>query len=255
MTHHFFRDPRTVQRLHEGPLGPYLEAFAAEMHAEGYAQETAELQIRLVADFSHWLAKRRIPAWEITAEHFPSYLRSCAQNRRPGRSDRAALQRLRHLLLRQGVIPKPPMPAPTPADHLQDTFRRYLQQERALAPATLVYYLAFAREFLTARFGAGPVDLAALCAADVTGFVQRRAATFWRIWIGRLGGSRCAAKGAARPTCPSPWRSGRRSLRTCRPAARRQPLRVPPGTGASRQLQGLGGDRLHCEACAGRRGD
>jgi site-specific recombinase XerD len=177
MTHHFFRDPRTVQRLHEGPLGPYLDAFAAEMHAEGYTQETAELQIRLVADFSHWLAKRRIPAREITAEHFPSYLRSRAHSRRPGRSDRAALQRLRNLLLRQGVIPKPPMPAPTPAAHLQDTFRRYLQQERALAPATLVYYLAFAGEFLTARFGAGPVDLAALCAADVTGFVRRRAAT------------------------------------------------------------------------------
>src|SRR3990170_2795084 len=79
MTHHFFRDPRTVQRLHEGPLGPYIDAFAAEMHAEGYAQQTAELQIRLVADFSHWLAKRRIPAPEITADHFPSYLRSRAR--------------------------------------------------------------------------------------------------------------------------------------------------------------------------------
>lgn len=177
MTHHFFRDPRTVQRLHEGPLGPYIDAFAAEMHAEGYAQQTAELQIRLVADFSHWLAKRRIPAPEITADHFPSYLRSRAQYRRPGRSDRAGLKRLWNLLHRQGVVPDPLVPAPTPADQLHDTFRRYLRLERALAPATLVSYLGFAGEFLTARFGAGPVDLTSLCAADVTGFVQRRAAT------------------------------------------------------------------------------
>jgi integrase/recombinase XerD len=177
MTHHFFRDPRTVQRLHEGPLGPYIDAFAAEMHAEGYAQQTAELQIRLVADFSHWLAKRRIPAPEITADHFPSYLRSRAQYRRPGRSDRAGLKRLWNLLHRQGVVPDPSVPAPTPADQLQDTFRDYLRLERALAPATLVSYLGFAGEFLTARFGAGPVDLTSLCAADVTGFVQRRAAT------------------------------------------------------------------------------
>jgi site-specific recombinase XerD len=177
MTHHFFRDPRTVQRLHEGPLGPYIDAFAAEMHAEGYAQQTAELQIRLVADFSHWLAKRRIPAPEITADHFPSYLRSRAQYRRPGRSDRAGLKRLWNLLHRQGVVPDPSVPAPTPADQLHDTFRRYLRLERALAPATLVSYLGFAGEFLTARFGAGPVDLTSLCAADVTGFVQRRAAT------------------------------------------------------------------------------
>lgn len=177
MTHHFFRDPRTVQRLHEGPLGPYIDAFAAEMHAEGYAQQTAELQIRLVADFSHWLAKRRIPAPEITADHFPSYLRSRTQYRRPGRSDRAGLKRLWNLLHRQGVVPDPSVPAPTPADQLHDTFRRYLRLERALAPATLVSYLGFAGEFLTARFGAGPVDLTSLCAADVTGFVQRRAAT------------------------------------------------------------------------------
>jgi site-specific recombinase XerD len=81
------------------------------------------------------------------------------------------------LLHRQGVIPEPSVPTPTPADQLHDTFRRYLQQERALAPATLVAYLGFAGEFLTERFGAGPVDLSALCAADVTGFVQRRAAT------------------------------------------------------------------------------
>jgi integrase/recombinase XerD len=52
-----------------------------------------------------------------------------------------------------------------------------LRQERALAPATLVNYLRFVGEFLAARFGTGPVDLGALCAADVTGFVQRRAAT------------------------------------------------------------------------------
>ena len=177
MTHHVSRDPRSVQHLHAGPLGPYLDAFAAEMHAEGYAQQTAELQIRLVADFSHWLAKRRIPAAEISADLFPSYLRSRARHRRPRRGDWAGLKRLWMLLHRQGVIPEPSVPTPTPADQLHDTFRRYLQQERALAPATLVAYLGFAGEFLTERFGAGPVDLSALCAADVTGFVQRRAAT------------------------------------------------------------------------------
>jgi hypothetical protein len=42
MAHHLFRDPCTVQRLHEGPLGPYIDVFAAEMYAEGYAQQSAE---------------------------------------------------------------------------------------------------------------------------------------------------------------------------------------------------------------------
>jgi site-specific recombinase XerD len=56
-------------------------------------------------------------------------------------------------------------------------FRFYLQQERALASTTQSYYLTFVSEFLRERFGAGPVDLSCLRAADVTGFVQRRAIT------------------------------------------------------------------------------
>jgi site-specific recombinase XerD len=172
-----FKDPKTVQRLHEGPLSPYVDSYAAEMRREGYTPASAESQIRLVADFSQWLAKRRISAPQITAEHFQPYLRSRARYRRPGRSDRAALKRLWNLLLRQEVIPEPPSPAATPAEQLEDEFRLYLRQERALASATLIGYMPFVGEFLADRFGTGPVDLASLSAADVTGFVQRRAAS------------------------------------------------------------------------------
>jgi site-specific recombinase XerD len=65
----------------------------------------------------------------------------------------------------------------TPADRLGTEFRFYLQQERALASTTQSYYLTFVSEFLRECFGAGPVDLSCLRAADVTGFVQRRAIT------------------------------------------------------------------------------
>ena len=66
----------------DGPLGPYIESYAAEMHLEGYAQQTCEVQIRLVADFGRWLAKRGIQAREITAELFQPYLRTRARRRR-----------------------------------------------------------------------------------------------------------------------------------------------------------------------------
>jgi site-specific recombinase XerD len=168
--------------LYEGPLGPYIDAYAAELRAEGYAPQSAEVKIRLVADFSRWLAKHRLLPAEITLDQLSSYRRSRTRHRRPRRDDRATLRQLWSLLRRQGVTPDPAVPAPTPAAQVHDSFRRYLREERALAPATLVNYLGFAGEFLTARFGAGPVDLGSLCAADVTGFVQRRAAT--------LGGKR-----------------------------------------------------------------
>lgn len=173
----FFKNPQTRLHMHEGPLGKYIDCYAAELRAEGYAQQSAELQIRLVADFSQWLAKHRISAPQITTEHLQPYLRSRARYRRPGRSDLAALKRLLNLLLRHGVIPEPSLPAATPAEQLEDEFRLYLRKERALASATLTYYTSFVGEFLADRFGTGPVDLPSLSAADVTGFVQRRAAS------------------------------------------------------------------------------
>lgn len=160
----------------DGPLAPYIDSYAAEMRGEGYARQTSEVQIRLVADFGYWLARRGMQAQEITADLFEPYLRVRARRRRPTRNDRSALHRLLDLLVRQGVVSAPALPVATPAERLQSEFRLYLQQERALAPITQAHYLTFLSEFLAERFGAGPVDLSGLCAADVTGFVRRRAA-------------------------------------------------------------------------------
>ena len=161
----------------DGPLGPYIDSYAAEMRGEGYARQTSEVQIRLVADFGRWLAKRGILAQKISPELFPPYLRARARRRRPTRNDRSALQRLWDLLVRQGVVSPPVSPMATPAERLQSEFRLYLQQERALASTTQNCYLTFVGDFLTERFGVGHVDLSGLCAADVTGFVRRRAVT------------------------------------------------------------------------------
>ena len=159
----------------DGPLGPYIDSYEAEMRSEGYARQTREVQVRLVADFGCWLAKRDKRAQDVTAELFRPYFRARARRRRPTRNDLSALQRLLELLRRLGVVAAPVSPAATPAERLQGEFRLYLRQERALASTTQACYTAFASEFLTERFGAGPVDLSRLCAADVTRFVRQRA--------------------------------------------------------------------------------
>jgi integrase/recombinase XerD len=168
-----FRAHRLCQQ--DGPLGPYIDSYETEMRCEGYAQQTREVQIRLVADFGCWLAKRRIQASEVSAELFRPYLRARARRRRPTRNDLSALQRLLELLRRQRVVAAPVSPAATPAERLQSEFRLYLRQERALASSTQACYTVFVSEFLTERFGSGSVDLSQLCAADVTRFVRRRA--------------------------------------------------------------------------------
>ena len=161
----------------DGPLGPYFDSYEAEMRCEGYARHTREVQIRLIADFGCWLAKRRIQAQDITAEFFRPYLRTRARRRRPTRNDLSALQRLLRLLRRKGVVDAPVSPAATPAERMQAEFGLYLRQERALTSTTQACYTAFVSEFLVERFGAGSVDLSRLCAANITGYVRRRAGT------------------------------------------------------------------------------
>src|ERR1039458_7865837 len=84
----------------DGPLGPYIDSYAAEMRTEGYAQQTQEVQIRLVADFGRWLAKREFQAREVAAELFRPYLRTRARRRCPTRNDLSALRRMLDLLVR-----------------------------------------------------------------------------------------------------------------------------------------------------------
>jgi site-specific recombinase XerC len=58
---------------------------------------------------------------------------------------------------------------------MTDEFGLYLRHERALAATTGTTYQAFVGRFLHDRCAEGQVALAALGAADVSGFVQRQA--------------------------------------------------------------------------------
>src|ERR1700722_10734693 len=78
-----FQDPKTRQRMHEGPLGQYVDSYAAEMCEQGYCKAAAKSQIRLVADFSRWMAKKQITPQQITTNRFKIYLRFRVQHRRP----------------------------------------------------------------------------------------------------------------------------------------------------------------------------
>jgi site-specific recombinase XerD len=171
-----FKYPYALQNKYEGPLGQYMDSYAANMLEKGYAKPTVLAHIRLLADFSRWLAKHRLTAEEITRELFPSYLRSRrSRHWRLTHSDPSALSQMLSLLVRLGVIQESPQSPPTPAAQLQDEFRAYLEQERGLAAPTVGRHLFFIGKFLAERFGTGPVDLSTLSGSDVIEFVRRRA--------------------------------------------------------------------------------
>ena len=61
----FFELPKTLRRLHEGPLGAYIDAYASRLLEQGFSSERARDKIRLIADFSGWLQLRRLGANDI----------------------------------------------------------------------------------------------------------------------------------------------------------------------------------------------
>jgi integrase/recombinase XerD len=157
-----------------GPLSPHINCFARSLGAQGFTHLSIDCQIRLVKHFSLWLLQKHVDAKDIAPEHADAYFK----DRRPNRGDRAVLKRLMAMLREEGINAHSSVPVelgPTPVQQVVDAYASYLRQERRLADTTLIYYLSYARTFLTERYGTGPVKLSDLGAIDVIHFVQRQA--------------------------------------------------------------------------------
>jgi len=167
----------SLSREPEGPLAPYLDCFSGLLCDQGYAQQSAHLKVRLVAEFSQWLEKKGISLEEIVADHITCYLRYRASHRRPRSDDTFALNQLLSLLYQRGAITEEVAPIEiTPIEHLTIEFASYLRQERMLTTVTIEHYCLFVRRFLIACFSnEREPQLSRLCAADIVGFVQDQA--------------------------------------------------------------------------------
>lgn len=160
-------------QVEDGPLGPYIAAYAAQLLSQGYTRHSSCVKIRLVAGFSRWLDQKNIAAHEVITQHASDYLRYRKRSGyRSSLGDDAALARLLELLREQGVIARPHDHPVTPSERLVKEYDSYLEKERVLSLATRINYRSFAREFLTDRFGTGSVALSRLRATDITDFVR-----------------------------------------------------------------------------------
>ena len=75
MTDQFFTHPKTLQSLHEGPLGAHIDAYAALLHEQGYGWQGGRRQIRWVADLSGWLRRHNLTAEDLSSQRLQGYLR------------------------------------------------------------------------------------------------------------------------------------------------------------------------------------
>jgi integrase/recombinase XerD len=154
-----------------------LSSFAQDLKKEGYKRAYLRRHVMLAACFSQWLKKRRVPLSKICSADAKRYLRDRHRSQRESRGDRSAFDHLLTFLRARKVIQPEQVSnvLPFPFERCAHAYGEYLKRDRALAKATIINYVPFILDFLKERFGTGPVDLRFLTAADVIGFVQKRA--------------------------------------------------------------------------------
>lgn len=179
-TEAFFTFRSTNSRLHEGPLGRYVDGYADRLLAHGYCRKAARSQLRCVAEFGRWLKRRKFTAEDVDSAAIDGFLSVYHRRRRRAtQGDRATLRRLHGLLIDRGIVRcderRMPMNAVSRVEH---DFDHYLTEERGLSSSTRDIYHEFVHRFLEEQVGQGLLRLDRLSAAEVTGFVQRHATDF-----------------------------------------------------------------------------
>lgn len=167
----------TLAREPDGPLAPYLDAFARQLDEHGFQRSGLGRQIRAAARFSHWLQAEDIAAELVTDDHVRRFLDEPAQRGFVVQGAAATLRRLIDFLRCLDVCGAPATRAElTPVEQTIAAYAGHLQKDQGLSDRTLLQYCPFAKAFLSERFGTGSVDLSILRGSDVIEFIRRQAA-------------------------------------------------------------------------------
>lgn len=170
----YFAAPKTLRRIHQGPLGPYVDDFARWLQEQRYSGSSGRGAVRAVANWSRWLYERHVASRDVDAELLDQYLAFGARAGTADQDERRALHKMLTWLQKTGVVrATSPPPALSQREIVRDEFGQYMLLQRGLSSTTLRVYLPYISQFLAERFGEESIRLETLVAADVTGFVQR----------------------------------------------------------------------------------
>ena len=175
-TNAIFKFPSVVRRHHEGPLGIHVDAYEALLREQGYSRGSTYVHLHIVADLSRWLRRRRLDAGDVDECTVERYLQSRQRFVDTYRGASFVPYKFLGMLRDRRIVTHKTVPIVVdPSEIVVDAFRQYLSQERGLSVSTQCNYTRFAHQFLRERFGRGSLELSALSATDVTGFIRRHA--------------------------------------------------------------------------------
>ena len=165
-----------LARSATGPLSQHLPAFVTSLIDQRYAVVGVRAKAWCATAFDAWLASHGVELADVRDVHVDEFIRRAYRPRSdcqapPRRHQPFAVHQLLRYLRGQGLCAAAPV-VTIPADALVASFEQFLRRERGLATATIRHYRMPTRDFLVHRFGKERIDLGALHAADVVGFVR-----------------------------------------------------------------------------------
>jgi len=163
--------PKVLRRLYEGPLGDYVDLYAAQLLREGHCYQSGRRCIRIVGDFSQWLARKHFNINDVDESLVVQYLRFRTQYQQPFCSDRPALCRLLGLLRQIDVIAPQTIIPPKPLEQIEQDFEHYLLRERGLSQTTAIRHRPPLRKFLQECCREGTARFSRLSSEDIVRFI------------------------------------------------------------------------------------
>jgi integrase/recombinase XerD len=143
----YFRSLQTLDQLHNGPVGPFIEGFATELEASGFSRVTIRAHIGVSGHLCHWIRARNIAISDLDdliGARFIKHLPHCHCRPRQGmhiNSAGASEKLFRAYLCRIGITaPSPHKKSETAEMALVNAFRDWMKQNRGVTNATLNWY-------------------------------------------------------------------------------------------------------------------
>jgi site-specific recombinase XerD len=174
LTEEYLGESRLFRRLKSGTHGQLVELYAAHLVEVGLTRHGTWRSLNLVSDLLSWIARSRSILADLDERMVERYLRHRARKQSIQRGDRAALKRWLLVLRGAGTIALPASSPITVQDQISVEFGDYLQNERGLAPTTILRRLPTIRQFLCEARPAR-VDLSKISQSDVVRYVERHA--------------------------------------------------------------------------------
>ena len=166
--------PPVVRRLHDGPLGLYIDDYAAQLVEQGFSRATALRTLRLVADLSRWLERRKLGVGQLDETALRQYRSFRARTRPLGFGDPIALHRLLGWMREKRICATPaPVAVPSSCLQVQEDYARYLSQDIGLSARTIEHYTVILEPFLRAQTGADGPNWPALTGTQIRKFFEQ----------------------------------------------------------------------------------